>query len=144
MYCNRNEDKQDLVQEVILQLWKSFPKYDETFKLSTWIYRVTLNVAISSYRKHATQRKYFQSIDEKVLTIRMSGNEDLQEQTDLLRRMVKQLTEFDRAIIILYLEEKSYEEIAEILNLSKSAVGVRIHRIKRQLKDKFKILYDET
>ncbi|WP_271766009.1 RNA polymerase sigma factor [Aquimarina algiphila] len=140
MYCKDTEDKKDLVQEVILQLWKSFPKYDESFKLSTWIYRISLNVSISNYRKLSTRQKYFDSMSHGNMVVAVDKTQDMEEQTHLLRQMIDQLNEVNKAIIILYLEEKSYEEIAAILSISKSAVGVRINRIKKIFKEKFKSL----
>lgn len=140
MYCKDTEDKKDLVQEVIFQLWKSFPRYDESFKLSTWIYRITLNVSISNYRKLSTRQKYFDRIDDGNMLVAVEETRDMEEQTRLLRQMIDQLNEVNKAIIILYLEKKSYEEIAAIISISKSAVGVRINRIKKILKEQFKTL----
>lgn len=140
MYSANAEDKKDLVQEVIFQLWKSFPKYNDSFKISTWMYRITLNVAISNYRKHSARQKYFDPIDHRKMMVIVDQTEDLEEQTRMLRKMIDQLNDIDKAIMILYLEEKTYEEIATILNISKSAVGVRINRIKKRLKEQIKIL----
>lgn len=136
MYCTNPEDKKDLVQEVILQLWRSFEKYDERFKLSTWIYRITMNVAISNYRKYTTRQKRFQPLDKNLVNIAIEEDRELTEQTQMLWQMIKQLNEFDKALVILYLEEKSYEEIGSILDISKNVVGVRLNRIRQKLKKK--------
>ena len=121
MYCNNTEDKKDLVQEVIFQLWKSFPRYDETFKISTWMYRITLNVSISNYRKLSTRRKHFDPMNDGNMAVAVEETQDMEEQTHLLRQMINQLNEVNKAIIILYLEE-------------------RINRIKKTLKEQFKSL----
>lgn len=132
-YANSEADFQDYFQEVCLQLWRSRDSFRQQAQLSTWIYRVSLNVCLSLVRKKNRQILPM----EEVSRIPSSG-EDIDEaktsQLEQLYRGIRQLKEADRAIILLYLEEKSYDEMAEILGISTSNVGVRINRIKERLK----------
>lgn len=141
-YCRSSEDRKDLEQEIIIQLWKSLKHYNKDFKLSTWIYRIALNVAISHYRKDFKRQKtntpyngtIFQIADEEDFT------EEHSRRTQLLYRFIDQLDEFNKAIIILYLEDKSYKEIAEIIGLTETNVGTKINRIKNKLKESISII----
>ena len=137
MYCKDSEDQKDLVQEVIIQLWKSFPKYDEQYKLSTWIYRIALNVSISSLRKSSTRAKHSAPFQEDFLEIAEDNPFSVDENIRLLRKFIDELDDLNKALMILYLDGKSYEEIAEILNLTKSNVGIKISRTKKSWKKQF-------
>lgn len=134
-YCRNEEDRKDLLQEVILQLWLSFSRYDEQYKLSTWMYRIALNVAISFYRKESRRSIINQPIPEAIIYLQQpqEKNADLER----LHRFIRELKEIDRAIIILYLEGNAQQEIAEILGLTQTNVSTRVSRIKQQLKQKF-------
>ena len=138
-YCQEPEDQKDLVQEVILQLWKSFNNYDERYKLSTWIYRIALNVAISNHRKSTTRNKYFAPFKEDFIQIAQEDQLEENEQIKQLKKFISQLNELNRALMILYLDGHSHEEIADILSISKSNVGTKIGRIKKQLKQQLKM-----
>lgn len=137
-YCRDDENRKDLIQEILLQLWLSFYKYDEKYKLSTWLYRISLNVAISFYRKEKNRTQINQSLPEGILFLH--GENTIEESDSdilLLQQFIKELKEIDRAIILLYLEENSQQEIGEILGLTTTNVSSRIFRIKLQLKQKF-------
>ncbi len=136
-YCKDVEGQKDLVQEVIIQLWNSFDRFDGKSKRSTWIYRVTLNVAISHYRKIKTREKYQAPLQDDFVVIDQPDNSETNEGLKLLRHFIDQLDGVNKALVILYLEEKSYEEIAKILNITTSNVGTKINRIKRKLKEQF-------
>jgi RNA polymerase sigma factor (sigma-70 family) len=141
-YCKTSEDRNDLVQEMIFQLWKSFDKYDSQYQYSTWVYRIALNVAISYYQK---SRKKIDSltIEQSFFNIKEESNDtEKEEQLSLLHQCIKELKEIDRAIILLYLEEKNHKEIAEIMGMSESNVGTKIGRIKQHLKQKFESRYE--
>ncbi len=142
-YCRDREEQKDLVQEVIMQLWSSFPKYNPEFKLSTWVYRIALNVAISNYRKSTTRSKHLAKVEEGYVDIAVDDDRDSQEDMQLLREFINQLDELNRALMILYLDGNSHEEIAAILNISKSNVGTKINRIKEKLKKQFKDINHE-
>lgn len=133
LYGLDQEDKNDLFQEVVLQLWKAFPAFRQASKQSTWMYRIALNTAITNFRK-ASKRPERRGISAEEFQIPDLGaypEED--EQMTLLKRAINCLTEIEKAVILLYLEEKSYEEISEIIGISKNNAGVRIARIKIKL-----------
>ncbi|QHV97520.1 RNA polymerase sigma factor [Spirosoma endbachense] len=137
-YCKDGENRKDLVQEIIVQLWQSFDQYNEQFKHSTWIYRVALNVAISFYRKDTRRQAIALPMsDDSLLTLNEAEPDDTEGNIDLLQRFLGELNELDRALMLLYLEERSHQQIAEILGLSSSNVATKISRIKEQLKRKF-------
>ena len=139
MFCKSQEDKDDLVQEIMTQLWSSFEKYDDAYKLGTWMYRVSLNIAISFYRKKQTQEQYFMPFDEKLDIISNDENENEVETNnlELLEKFISNLKEFDKALMLLYLEKKSHQEISEILGITTSNVSTKIARIKEGLKQQF-------
>ena len=137
-YCRNPEDQKDLVQEVIIQLWNGFAKYNEQFKLSTWVYRIALNTAISFYRKANTRNKHLTALDPAFIEIAEEETETYSEEVKLLRLFIDQLDDMNRALMILYLDDHSHEEIATILNISKSNVGTKINRIKEKLRNQFK------
>ncbi len=137
-YCKDNDNRKDLIQEIIIQLWLSKNKYNDTYKFTTWIYRIALNVSISFYRKEITRSNYSQPVPEEVSIF--SIEEECLENNDRLNNLhqfIKELKEIDRAIILLYLEERSHKEISEILGISVSNVSTKFLRIKNELKIKF-------
>ena len=119
------------------QLWSSFEKYDDAYRLGTWMYRVSLNIAISFYRKNQTQEKYFMPLDEKLDVISNDENEVETNNLELLEKFISELKEFDKALMLLYLEKKSRQEISEILGISTSNLSTKIARIKEGLKQQF-------
>ena len=137
MFCKSREDKDDLIQEIMTQLWSSFEKYDDAYKLGTWMYRVSLNVAISFYRKNQTLEKYFMPLDEKLDIISNDENEVETNNLELLEKFINELREFDKALMLLYLDKKSHQEISEILGISTNNVSTKIARIKEGLKQQF-------
>jgi RNA polymerase sigma-70 factor (ECF subfamily) len=133
-YANNEADFQDYFQEVCLQLWKSRDNFRQQSKLSTWIYRVTLNVCLSLVRRTKQKDQPLEGMENRVTETPGPEDDIQQQQLQLLYRKIRELKEVDRALILLYLEEKSYEEMAEILGISISNVGVKINRIKAKLK----------
>lgn len=137
-YCQNIEDRKDLVQEIIIQLWKSFDNYDDNFKYSTWMYRISLNVAISFYRKETNRKKISNPLTDGI--INFSDNdyfEDKETDLGILQQMISQLKDLDKALMLLYLEEKSHKEISQIIGISETNVATKINRIKNSLKQKF-------
>jgi len=137
MYCNEIKCREDLFQDILLQLWKSFPNYDRNRKFSTWMYRVALNTAISQLRNNIKiDFISYYSIDS------VDKDESLEknEQARVLHKAIGLLNKADKAIIILYMDDYSYEEISEIIGISVSNVGVKINRIKRKLQKLLKEL----
>jgi len=134
IYCDDQEDRNDLFQEIVAQLWKSFPSFREESKFSTWMYRVALNTAITSFKK--TKRRP----DQNRLTYEnfqvKDENYDIETEEEIknLHRAVAQLTGVEKSIVLLFLENKKYEEIAEITGITQNYVRVKMNRIKKKLK----------
>lgn len=131
LYTTPNATLNDLYQEVVLNLWKAFPKFRRECKISTWIYRIALNTCISFIRKE-------KNIPE-IVTLNQEADrtEETDETQAMLRqlyRMINRLGQLEKSIILLYLEEKSYEEIAEITGLTLTNVATKLSRIKDKLK----------
>ncbi len=130
IYCRNKSDKEDLYQEIVLQLWKSYPSFEGRSAFSTWMYRVALNTAIST-----TRRVWF-FVDTGGLPDITSDNEsmmDLSEEINLLYKAISQLDKVEKAIILLWLESKSYEEISDTIGISVKNVSVKLVRIKAKL-----------
>lgn len=134
LYTDHPVDFQDYFQEVVLQLWKSFGSFRGESKASTWVYRVALNVCLSQLKRRK-RRITATTIDPEAAQQWADEPYDStpDEQIRQLYAAIRRLKELDRAIILLYLEERSYEEIADILGMSLSNVGVRLNRSKKQL-----------
>ncbi|WP_078831883.1 RNA polymerase sigma factor [Sediminibacterium ginsengisoli] len=142
-YCSDPEDRKDLVQEIIVQLWRSLHRYNDQYKYSTWIYRVSLNTAISFYRKQSHHKKIVSDLPAGILyETPLAGTGPEQNDLDLLQQFIADLREFDKALMLLYLEEKSHKEMASIMGISETNVATRIGRIKQQLKQNFAIVKD--
>ncbi len=137
VYCQNVEDRQDLIQEMMIQIWKSIHKYDKQLKISTWLYRISLNVAISFYRKQSTRANKYTVLNEQTAQIPMDDKTEDEQKLNLLEQFIDELKEIDKALMILYLEDKGHAEIAEIIGLSVSNVGTKIGRIKDKLKTRF-------
>ncbi|TSD67407.1 sigma-70 family RNA polymerase sigma factor [Inquilinus sp. KBS0705] len=136
-YCADAEDRKDLVQEVIIQLWHSFGNYNNQFKLSTWMYRIALNTAISFYRSDRKRRISTTSINENVFDIADDDSKELDEKVTLLYQFIGRLDELNKALMILYLDNNSYKDIADILGITETNVATKISRIKQYLKTQF-------
>ncbi len=138
-YCADAEDRRDLVQEIVIQLWRSFPRYDDRLKFSTWMYRIGMNVAISFLRGEGRRGgRETVALGEIDVIDTAAADRVLGEAGDdvrLLRRLVSRLDEMSRALIVLYLEGYSHTEIAEILGISATNVGTRVNRIKNRLRE---------
>jgi len=140
LYAVSPEDRKDLSQEILFQLWRSYGSFKGESSWSTWIYRVALNTAITSFRRS----RNFPEHDElkEGIPVESRSHEDLElhERTQLLYRAIRSLNKADRALITLYLEDLSYREIAEILGISEDNAGVRLNRIKKRLRSFFGVL----
>ncbi len=134
IYCDEQEDRNDLFQEIVAQLWKSFPSFREESKFTTWMYRVALNTAITTFKK--TKRRP----DQSYLTYEnfqiKDENYDTDTEDDIrdLHRAIAQLTGIEKSIVLLFLENKKYEEIADITGITQNYVRVKMNRIKKKLK----------
>ncbi len=137
VYCRNTEDRKDLAQEIIVQLWKSFHKYNNVYKISTWIYSIALNVAISFYRNKKRSEHIF--YPGEIIEITKNGSESEEPETNiqLLYAFINQLDSLNKALMLLYLDKNSYKEIAEILGITETNVATKINRIKQKLKQQF-------
>lgn len=135
-YCADKDSRDDLAQEIIYNLWKSFGSFKNAFKFTTWMYRIALNVAISFYRQ---ERKYshHDSISEGLIVFEEYPDEGVETNLQLLQGFINELKEIDKAIILLYLDDKSHKEIAQITGFSETNIATKINRIKEHLRTKF-------
>ncbi len=135
-YCRNTADRQDLVQEMVVQLWRSFDRYDDRYRFSTWMYRIALNVAISFYRSEARRSRFQVPAGDHLLEIPAEepGSARSDDGLRLLQQSIEQLDELDRALVILYLDGNRYDTIAEILGISETNVGTKISRIRQRLR----------
>ena len=131
-YTDSQEDFEDYYQEVCLQIWRSHENFRAEADWSTWIYRLALNVCLTLLKSRKKQG--FQHNTEKVVSSTVENEAFSDEDLNQLYSAIKKLSDVDRAVILLYLEEKTYAEIAEIIGSNTNNVGVRIKRIKERLK----------
>lgn len=131
LYRDSREDQEDLFQEIVYQLWKSYPGFRRESKVSSWIYRIALNTAIATYRKSKISIDYYEEFPEH---IHPSNEKTISENEERLFWALRKLNDSEKAVISLYLEDFNYKEIAEITGISDSNVGVRLNRIKNKLK----------
>lgn len=136
LYCRNRDDRDDLAQEIVIQLWRSFASFDARGQFSTWMYRVALNVAISFYRLESTRTKHVISDDQRLLNVSdesTSQSEDLR----LLYEFIAGLDPLNKALILLYLDGNNYQEIAGVLGISETNVATKISRLKKTMKQQF-------
>ena len=132
IYANDEDDLNDLFQETVLNLWKGFPRYRGDSKLTTWVYRIAMNTCITFLRR-SNARPQTVPMMANVASI-IAEDDETARQLKELYRLINQLGKLERALILLWLEERSYEEIADILGISKTNVAVKLNRTKEKLK----------
>ena len=136
LYCAQTHDRQDLFQEMVLQLWKAYPKFRGEAKISTWLYRIALNTAISGLRKKKDHivivepQQFAGTLDNEQQVESLENQEKLQQ----LHAAIAQLSDIEKALVMLYLEDKSYAEMEEILGISQNNLRVKMNRIKEKLR----------
>jgi len=133
VYTNTKEDRNDLVQEIIYQLWKSFDSFNQRAALNTWMYSVAMNVAIY-HLKIAKKKIQTVPMDNQFFDFYEPGDNGIEENWQVLKRHLNNLNLLDKGIVLLYLENKSYGEIAAITGISISNVGTKLSRIKEKIK----------
>jgi len=145
-YCRDREDRADLVQEMAIALWRSFPRFDGRVKFSTWAYRVAMNVAISRLRGEG--RRFRDTVPIDQLAIEPGGEDPMLEGAGdnmrVLRRLIDGLDDLNRALILLYLDGHTSEEIAEIVGITPGNVTTRVNRLRQRLQEEFAQLDKET
>lgn len=134
VYCDLEEDRRDLFQEILVQLWKSYPSFRSESKFSTWMYRVALNTAITSFKKDKRQPDKSGIPYENLQLAEEMYDPREEEQIRMLNKAVSHLSGIEKSIILLFLEDKKYEEIAEITGITQNYVRVKMNRIKKKLK----------
>jgi len=141
-YSQDDDDRDDLIQEMMYQLWRSYSSFDGRSKFSTWMYSVCLNTALTYKRKQKKEK--IESLAPSHYQIAETPSEDKEEAINLLFEVIATLSPLNKAITLLYLESMSYEEIASITGLTKSNVSVRLIRIKKELEEKMKLKFNTT
>ena len=134
IYCDDQEDRNDLFQEIVAQLWKSFLSFREESKFSTWMYRVALNTAITTFKKTNRRPDQNRLTNENFQVKDENYDTETEDEIKNLHRAVAQLTGVEKSIVLLFLENKKYEEIAEITGITQNYVRVKMNRIKKKLK----------
>lgn len=129
LYRDSKEDREDLFQEIVFQLWKAAPSFEGRSKFSTWMYKVALSTALAGFRKKRPPVVYPETLPEQA----DHSQQEQHIQSEQLMEALKKLDDADKALITLYLEDLSYQEIAEITGISENYVGVKLNRIKSKL-----------
>ncbi len=136
-YSSSLADRHDLEQEITLQLWKAYPRYSPDRPFSTWMYRIALNVAISFLRRHTRPGRQTISLDESELEIADENAQpaEVDERIPLLQKVIASLPPLERALLLLYLDEHSYREIAAILGITETNVATKLSRLKQRVRE---------
>jgi len=132
MYAYTSADREDLFQEIVIQLWKAYPKFRGESKFSTWLYRVALNTAITGLRK---KKDFIESREPDQMPEQVTEEErGWEEELGQLYKAIEQLNDIEKAVVMLYMEDRSYEEMEEILGMSQGNLRVKMNRIKDKLR----------
>ena len=133
IYAYTAVDRQDLFQEIVIQLWKAYPNFKGNSKLSTWMYRVAINTAITGLRR---KKDFIISYEPSSLPTQISDNNSSanEDQLQVLYKAIEQLNQIEKAIVMLYMEERSYDEMEEILGITQGNLRVKMNRIKEKLR----------
>ncbi len=133
MYCPSEEDCNDLYQDIVTQLWKAWHGFRGEAKISTWIYRIALNTAISGFRKQK-RNPLKNSLQDDNIHLTTDDKRKKQEDTEMLYMAINRLSKVEKAMVALYLDEVSYEEISDIMGITQNNVRVKMLRIREKLK----------
>jgi len=137
-YYTDSNEQEDLIQEIIFQIIKSYDTFDHKVKATTWLYRVAFNITISYYRKQRTIKKHLVEMPSRIVVIDEEETDEYDERIKQLRSFIQEYDSLNKAIVIMYLDGNSHKEISEAMGITLSNVGTKISRIKTQLKKKFK------
>lgn len=133
-YCRRPGEREDLIAETIAHLWRAYPRFDERSSFSTWMYRIAVNVAVSFYRSETRRRGVVTTGESFLETVAAPEKPEEDERLALVRDLIDRLDPLERALMILYLDDRPHREIAEILGISQTNVATKVARIKERLK----------
>ena len=131
MYVQRVEDRDDLFQEITLQAWKSYARFKGDARFSTWLYRVALNTAITHFRKQ--KRNPLRQSEETVIDLQDTPTDPTEEQFQIMYKAIGELSEVDKALVLLYLDDYPYDDIAQMMGITANHVAVKMNRIKTKL-----------
>ena len=134
IYASTDADRQDLFQEMVIQLWKAYPKFKGEAKFSTWLYRVAINTAITGLRR---KKDFITSVEPESLPHNSSDETSGKAEEERLQQLyqaIAQLNEVEKAIVMLYMEDRTYDEMEDILGISNSTLRVKMNRIKEKLR----------
>jgi RNA polymerase sigma-70 factor, ECF subfamily len=136
-YTNTFADREDLTQEITLQLWRAYPRYSPDRPFSTWMYRIALNVAISFLRRHTRPARQTLSLEENEIEVvdETSGSKEPDERVALLQQVIASLAPLDRGLMLLYLDDHSYREIAAVLGITETNVATKLNRLKQRVRE---------
>jgi RNA polymerase sigma-70 factor (ECF subfamily) len=136
-YCRNPDDRAELAQEIASQLWQAYPRFDPTRPFSTWMYRIALNVAISFVRGNSQRHRHAVPLDEQLHDIADPHAVDphAEQQVRALHRFIHAQAPLDRALLLLYLEDRGYREMSEILGISETNVATKISRLKQRIRN---------
>jgi len=138
-YCRDRDDQNDLYQDIVTNAWKSYARFEQRSKFSTWLYRVALNTALSDVRKNR-HRKHTTDLDQATQEVMLEGDD---ENIRLLYRAIDTLTPAEKSLAVLYLDDLSYREIADITGVTETNVGVRLFRVKEKIKKWFSLYAEQ-
>jgi RNA polymerase sigma-70 factor (ECF subfamily) len=135
-YCKNPGDRDDLAQDILVQLWRSFGGFDNRARFSTWMYRIALNVAISFYRRENVRTRHVISgADERLLEV-IDETGSVPEEIQILYQWIGELDALHKALLLLYLDGNNYQEIADVLGISETNVATKISRLKQSMRER--------
>lgn len=134
-YCWHADDRDELEQEIITQSWRTFPSYDEAQPFSTWLYRIALNVSISWVRRNSIRQRHMTTLGDDVHELPETNCDPAgDERITFLQATIDKLDPLNRALMLLYLDERSYREIGEVLGITETNVATKINRLKQRIR----------
>lgn len=137
-YARTESDRLDLMQEIGLQLWKAWPRFDRARPFATWMYRIALNVGISFLRARSRRHRQAVSMEDLSETPRATGEAHaaMNEEIARLRRVMDELEPLDRALLVLHLDERPHREIADVLGISETNAATKVSRLKQRIRER--------
>ena len=135
VYCANPEDREDLAQEMLAQLWRAYSSFDGRCRFSTWMYRVALNTAITFVRREFARKRHVVSVEERLLAS-VPAREEGSEELRMLYALIDGLDPLNKAMALLYLDGNSYQEISDVLGITPTNVATKLNRLKENLKER--------